>query len=143
MDESFFTQDFETFAKGLSTFDIALYAGVALVLWTLFKDKLSPITSTIQSSILNAKNILLQKSEALQSNTTTKPVTDTVKLETNNHQEDVFLKLVVSWKQTRELALLSGCKKAVEVADEMFPFLSPTVCAQKNTAVTNRGAENV
>ena len=94
-------------------------------------------------SVLNAKNILLQKSEALQSNTTTKPVTDTVKLETNNHQEDVFLKLVVSWKQTRELALLSGCKKAVEVADEMFPFLSPTVCAQKNTAVTNRGAENV
>ena len=34
----------------------------------------------------------------------------------------------MSWKQTRDLAQKSGCKKAVEVADQMFPYLSPMVC---------------
>jgi hypothetical protein len=45
--------------------------------------------------------------------------------------EDLFFKLVVSWKQTRDLAVKSGCSEAVKVADQMFPFLSPTVCAAK------------
>jgi hypothetical protein len=36
--------------------------------------------------------------------------------------------LVLAWKQTRDLAAQSKCQKAVEVADQMFPYLSPTVC---------------
>jgi hypothetical protein len=46
--------------------------------------------------------------------------------------KNVFFDLVVSWKQTRDLAEKSGCTKAVEVADQMFPYLSPTVCAGEN-----------
>jgi organic hydroperoxide reductase OsmC/OhrA len=44
--------------------------------------------------------------------------------------EDLFFKLVVSWKETRDLALKCGCDKAVAVADEMFPYLSPNVCGK-------------
>ena len=43
----------------------------------------------------------------------------------------LFFDLVVSWKQTRDLAKLSGCDKAVEVADQMFPYLSPTICSEE------------
>ena len=49
----------------------------------------------------------------------------------NNKKEDVFFKLVASWKQTRDLAVASDCKEAIKVADQMFPFLSPSVCGQK------------
>jgi len=42
--------------------------------------------------------------------------------------KSLFFDLVVSWKQTRDLAEKSGCAKAVEVADQMFPYLSPMVC---------------
>jgi hypothetical protein len=51
------------------------------------------------------------------------------------NKDDVFFKLVVSWKQTRDLAEKSGCSEAVKVADQMFPFLSPNVCAQKEGTV--------
>jgi hypothetical protein len=46
-------------------------------------------------------------------------------------EEDLFFKLVVSWKETRDLAVRSGCAEAVKVADQMFPFLSPMVCNNK------------
>ncbi len=51
-------------------------------------------------------------------------------LETTD-KEDVFFKLVVSWKQTRDLAVASGCDEAVKVADQMFPYLSPVVCGKE------------
>ena len=38
-----FTQSFEEFSSGLGPTDLALYAGIGLVLWVLFKDKLSPV----------------------------------------------------------------------------------------------------
>jgi hypothetical protein len=47
-------------------------------------------------------------------------------------EQDTFFKLVVSWKQTRDLAVESGCSEAVKVADQMFPFLSPNVCGKKD-----------
>ena len=128
MNEAFFTQDFETFARGLGPTDIALYAGVGLVLWVLFKDKLSPVQILVSSVIDKVKNLLKTKKPSVADDvvlpTTVEPV-----IVKDKDKEDVFFKLVVSWKQTRELALLSGCDKAVEVADEMFPYLSPNVCA--------------
>jgi hypothetical protein len=48
--------------------------------------------------------------------------------------DDVFFDLVASWKQTRDLAVKSGCSEAVKVADQMFPHLSPTVCGEKKNA---------
>jgi hypothetical protein len=53
-------------------------------------------------------------------------------------KEDTFFKLVVSWKQTRDLAEKLNCEKALEAADNMFPFLSPQVCDSKNNGEENQ-----
>ena len=37
------TQSFEEFSSGLAPMDLALYAGIGIILWVLFKDKLSPV----------------------------------------------------------------------------------------------------
>lgn len=115
-----FTQSFEEFSKSLGPTDLALYAGIGMVLWVLFKDKLSPVQKIILDLFNKVKgNTVLPSIPIVVS----KPVS-----------KDVFFELVVSWKQTRDLAVKSGCIKAVEVADQMFPYLSPTVCAnQENT----------
>jgi hypothetical protein len=131
MDESFFTQDFESFARGLSVFDIALYAGVALVLWTLFKDKLSPVQAMVLSVVESLKDLLNLKKPSVVNDIVLPEKIDNVVIK-DKDKDDIFFKLVVSWKQTRELAMLSGCKKAVEVADEMFPYLSPNICSKQN-----------
>jgi hypothetical protein len=130
MDESFFTQDFESFAKGLSVFDIALYAGVALVLWTLFRDKLSPVQAMVLSAVNSIKDLLNKKPSVVNDIVLPEKIDNVVVKDKD--KDDIFFKLVVSWKQTRELANLSGCKKAVEVADEMFPYLSPNICSKPN-----------
>jgi hypothetical protein len=129
MDE-FFTQDFETFAKGLSTFDLALYGGLALVLWVLFKDKLNPLTDLVNKTVVKLKELLNQK----RSPTTTIdiPVPNYIK---EKNKQDVFFDLVVSWKKTRDLAVSAGCDEAVQVADKMFPFLSPNVCGKSKDEV--------
>lgn len=119
-----FTETFNEFSSKLKPTDLALYAGIGLVLWVLFKDKLSPVQKILLDIFNKAKNEL--------------PV---VKLPTDlpkvvlpiqaKNSEDIFFRLVVSWKQTRDLAVESGCVEAVKVADQMFPYLSPTVCANK------------
>jgi hypothetical protein len=122
-----FTESFQEFSGKLSTTDIALYAGVGLVIWVMFKDKLSPVQALVLSVIQKIKNLL-----PAQKNSTdiVLPVVDYGKNDNTEQAEDVFFKLVVSWKQTRDLAAQSGCSKAVEVADQMFPFLSPMVCGK-------------
>jgi hypothetical protein len=128
MDETFFTQDFETFAKGLSTTDVALYAGAGLLIWILFKDRLSPVQILITKAIDKIKDMLnLKKITVVDEVQLPEQVSPVVVKDKD--KEDLFFKLIVSWKQTRELAVLSGCDKAVSVADEMFPYLSPSVCA--------------
>lgn len=116
-------ETFSEFSGRLSPTDLMLYAGVGIVLWVLFKDKLSPVQKFIVDSIgnLKPKNNVVKKDSV--------PVSSPVSSATEN--QDVFFDLVVSWKQTRDLAEKSGCTKAVEVADQMFPFLSPMVCDKK------------
>lgn len=132
-----FTETFDQFASKLTTMDLALYAGVGLVLWVLFKDKLSPVQKLVLAltekirGVLTAGNPVQIVNPALP--VVTKPV---VGVDTKNNNEDVFFKLVVSWKQTRDLAVQSGCVEAVKVADQMFPFLSPNVCAKKQDVVS-------
>jgi hypothetical protein len=130
MDESFFTQDFETFARGLSRFDLALYGGLALVLWVLFKDKLNPLTDLVNKGIVKLKEFLNQK--RLPTTTIDIAVPNYIK---EKNKEDVFFDLVVSWKKTRDLAVSAGCEEAVSVADQMFPFLSPNVCGKSKDEV--------
>lgn len=121
-----FTESFQEFSSRLSTTDLALYAGVGLVLWVLFKDKLSPV-----------QKFLLSLTEKIRGGSalpvvSVPSVAPVVLPSKKNDNEDIFFKLVVSWKQTRDLAVQSGCAEAVKVADQMFPFLSPNVCNKDN-----------
>jgi hypothetical protein len=126
-----FTESFQEFSSRLSPTDLALYAGVGLVLWVLFKDKLSPAQKLLTATIDKVKGLTSNNSVKLP--TVDVPKVDIVVLPkaVGDNKDDVFFKLVVSWKQTRDLAEKSGCSEAVKVADQMFPFLSPNVCAQK------------
>lgn len=115
-----FTDTFQDFSSKLSTSDLALYAGVGLVLWVLFRERLSPVQQLVMDLVNKLKGVAnLPK------------VPTPVSVATKEPTNDNFFDLVVSWKQTRDLAVKSGCSEAVKVADQMFPFLSPTVCANK------------
>ena len=116
-----FTQSFDEFSSSLGVMDVALYAGVGLVLWVLFKDKLSPVQALLVSLFETVKSVVPKPTG---STVVVPPVVSAERV------DDVFFRLVVSWKQTRDLAEASGCSEAVKVADQMFPFLSPTVCKE-------------
>jgi len=125
-----YTETFDQFASRLGPTDLALYAGAGLILWVLFKDKLSPVQTAILSIVEKLK-------QNFQKNTvSTSPVVlpETIKpvVVEEKNKEDNFFKLVVSWKQTRDLALLNGCEEAIKVADQMFPHLSPELCNKKD-----------
>lgn len=128
-----FTESFQEFSGRLNTTDLALYAGVGLVLWVMFKDKLSPVQKLLGGLVEKLKGVVSNNSVKLP--TVDVPKVDPVVLPkaTGETKDDTFFKLVVSWKQTRDLAEKSGCVEAIKVADQMFPYLSPNVCK----AVTN------
>ncbi len=111
------TESFSEFSSKVGPTDLMLYAGVGIVLWVLFKDQLSPVQKLLSN--LLGKVVPTDKLPSL-------PSVDLVKSKPTS--ENVFFDLIVSWKQTRDLAVKSGCSKAVEVADQMFPYLSPNVC---------------
>ena len=127
-----FTESFQEFSSKLSTTDLALYAGVGLVLWVLFKDKLSPVQKLLAGLVDKFKGTT--DSSALP--IVTVPSVSPVVVPKRTDTEDTFFKLVVSWKQTRDLAVQSGCAEAVKVADQMFPFLSPNVCKKNEDKVS-------
>lgn len=122
-----FTESFQEFSSRLGPRDLALYAGIGLVLWILFKDRFSPVQQLVMSLVEKAKGLLGQTTPSVPA-IVTKPVSSGA-----SKQEDVFFRLVVSWKQTRDLAVQSGCAEAVKVADQMFPFLSPNVCKKEDS----------
>jgi hypothetical protein len=123
-----FTESFQDFSSRVSTTDLALYAGVGIVLWVMFKDKLSPV----QKLVVNLVEKVKGASDKVSLPAVSVPVVNPVTVPKST-AEDTFFKLVVSWKQTRDLAVASGCVEAVKVADQMFPYLSPTVCAEKGS----------
>ena len=114
-----YTETFNDFATKVTTLDLALYAGVGLILWILFKDRMSPVQKFLSDLTNNLK------SKTGLDNLPSVPVPSKV---VDSKKEDVFFKLVASWKQTRDLAVQSDCQEAVKVADQMFPFLSPSIC---------------
>lgn len=128
-----YAQSFEEFSRSVKPMDLALYAGVGLVLWVLFKDKMSPVQNFVLSLVDKAKSLVGGSKKVVETN----PVSVVNKkgflgFGANDDKQDVFFQLVVSWKQTRDLAVKSGCVEAVKVADQMFPYLSPTVCDKGN-----------
>lgn len=124
-----FTESFQEFSTKIGPTDLALYAGAGIVLFILFKDKLSPVQKILIDIKNRIKDLVGNKKNSVDVNSTVVPISNETLTITDN--EDVFFKLVVSWKQTRDLAVLSGCTEAVKVADEMFPFLSPNVCKKE------------
>ena len=127
-----FTESFQEFSSRLSTTDLALYAGVGLVLWVLFKDKLSPVQKLLMGLVDKMKGVDGGSSLPVVNVPSVSPVV----VPKTSDAEDTFFKLVVSWKQTRDLAVQSGCAEAVKVADQMFPFLSPNVCKKNEDKVS-------
>ena len=123
-----YAQSFEEFSKGVKPMDLALYAGVGLVLWVLFKDRLSPVQSLVGNLVDKIKSLVAGVTNRAPTVPVLNPVSKTPVVASN---QDVFFQLVASWKQTRDLAVKSGCVEAVKVADQMFPYLSPTVCEEK------------
>lgn len=122
-----YAETFDQFASKLTTMDLALYAGVGLVLFVLFKDKLSPVQKFLKDTLDKTKGLVSNN----KTNVVPVVVPEVKPIVINESKEDTFFKLVVSWKQTRDLALANGCDEAVKVADEMFPYLSPNVCGKE------------
>lgn len=121
-----YTESFDQFASRVSTMDLALYAGVGLILWILFKDKLSPVQKFIKDAIDQFNN---KSSDRLPALSVPSSVVSSSKTEVES--SDLFFKLIASWKQTRDLAVQMNCSEAIKVADEMFPYLSPQACQEK------------
>ena len=119
-----YTETFNEFAAKSTPLDLALYAGLGLILWVLFKDKLTPV----QKFILDlTKKVYPSNSSDFH----VLPSVPDISLPKSVVKEDVFFKLVASWKQTRDLAVQSNCAEAIKVADQMFPFLSPNACSDQ------------
>jgi len=121
-----YTETFNEFASKSTPLDLALYAGLGLILWVLFKDKMTPV----QKFILDLTKKVYPSNS---SNFHVLPSVPDVSLPKSVVKEDVFFKLVASWKQTRDLAVQSNCAEAIKVADQMFPFLSPNACQDQPT----------
>jgi hypothetical protein len=114
-----YAESFQEFSSRLSTTDLMVYGGAALVLFVLFKDKLTPL----KDLIINTYNSVMNK---VKNDTVASTPVTTVKTNDND-----FLKLISSWKNTRDLAEKMRCPKAVEVLDSAFPHLSPNTCGQE------------
>jgi hypothetical protein len=127
-----YTESFDQFATRIGPTDLALYAGAGIILWILFKDKLSPVQQFLSGLLSKKTNTLTTSSKSVTTDNILTNIFDPVPSVQKAETEDNFFNLVVSWKQTRDLAAKSGCEKAVEVADQMFPFLSPSVCSKES-----------
>jgi hypothetical protein len=126
-----YAETFEQFASRSTTTDLALYAGFGLIIYVLFKDKLSPV----QEAVLKGLELLKSKTaKVVDSPVIEKEDPQLIELPvTQKNKDDLFFDLISSWKRTRDLAVKCECEGAVDVADKMFPYLSPTVCVKKDT----------
>lgn len=122
-----YTETFNDFASKLGPTDLALYAGAAIILFVLFRDRMSPVQKLVMDFLDKGKNLL---NKTPSNNIAPIVVPDVKSVNVENSKEDTFFKLVVSWKQTRDLAVQLKCVEAIKVADQMFPYLSPNSCGK-------------
>jgi hypothetical protein len=131
----FATQNFEEFSKSLNGQTLVLLGGVGLAVWYLFGNKLGAVKDFVTNMVGKIK-----PAGGTTTPVETKPLSGDifdilaapkpVSLNDKNESSDVFFKLIVSWKQTRDLAVQAGCDQAIEIADQMFPHLSVTACGK-------------
>lgn len=129
-----YSQSFEEFSGAIGPTDLALYAGVGIVLFVLFKDKLSPVQKMLLDLFSNVKETV---SDITDNKTTTPLAKEVVTINVPvpippKPQEDVFFQLIAAWKQTRDLASKYKCPEAVNSLDNTFQYLSPTACQGEN-----------
>jgi hypothetical protein len=139
-----YTQSFEEFSTGLGPTDLALYAGVGVVLLVLFKDQMSPVQKFILDLFNKAKDTVADLTERkvtpepvpLSPVPGPIPVTPSspapILVRPDSDPNKVFFEMVASWKQTRDLAVKHGCEEAVKSLDDTFQYLAPTVCEGEN-----------
>lgn len=118
-----YTQSFEEFSTSLGPTDLALYAGIGVVLYVLFKDKLSPVQKMAMDLVSDIKESFNKP----QLPTVTPAQLSSVKLESASGSTN-FVNLIASWKQTRDLAVKAGCYEAVKSLDDVYGLLSPKTC---------------
>lgn len=116
-----YTETFNDVASRMGPTDLALYAGAGLILYVLFQERLGPIQNYFKG-LLNKFNLWRHKSTDVASKSTT----NAIKVNDCSFQD-----LIASWKQTRDLAVASGCGEAVKVIDQVFPYLSPNSCKEE------------
>ena len=132
-----YTQSFEEFSGSLGPTDLALYAGIGVVLFILFKDKLNPVQKMLLDLFNNVKETVKETVEDITEHKVAAPAeknTVTINVPVpvpSKPQEDVFFLLIASWKQTRDLAVRSKCSEAVTMLDDVFQYLSPNGCQEK------------
>jgi hypothetical protein len=125
-----YTQSFDEFAMGLGPTDLALYAGAGIILYILFKDKLSPVQKMVLDLFEKVKGMFESKltpAPKVEVPPVVGPVVRPV-LSPKADKNEVFFSLVASWKQTRDLAEKYRCSEAVKSLDDTFQYLAPTVC---------------
>ena len=123
-----YSQSFEEFSSSVGPTDLALYAGIGVVLFVLFKDRLSPVQKMLMDLVESVKGSLNSEEKTV---TVKVPMQELPKV--SGKKPDVFFELVASWKQTRDLSVKSKCDKATEMLDEIFQYLSPNICNEKTT----------
>ena len=127
-----YTQSFDEFAMGLGPTDLALYAGAGIVLYILFKDKLSPVQKMLLDGFEQVKEMLKSDPKPVVVVPKVVPAPTVAPVVKSAETNDVFFSLVASWKQTRDLAVKYRCDQAVKSLDETFQYLAPTVCGGNN-----------
>lgn len=126
-----YSQSFEEFSGSLGPTDLALYAGVGVVLFILFKDRLSPVQKMLLDLVESVKGSM--NSTVSEKNVVTVKVPMPELPKVTGKKPDVFFELIASWKQTRDLSEKSKCVKATEMLDDIFQYLSPNTCNDNNT----------
>lgn len=124
-----YTESFDQFASRVGVMDLALYAGVGVIVWVLFREQLNPVKDYVGKLLSMVTSKTKNQNIPLSA-----VVVDSLPAE-KVQQGDLFFQLVTSWKQTRDLAVLSKCEEAIKVADQMFPYLSPNGCSTKDKVV--------
>ena len=121
-----YAESFEEFSKGLTSTDLMVYAGAAIVLFVLFQERLAPI----KQWVLKLYNSLLTRTKK-EPIPVSLPVSIVKSVDVDIDNDSNFLHLISSWKNTRDLAEKMSCSEAVKILDSAFSHLGPSNCVDK------------
>lgn len=127
-----YTQNFEEFSASVGPTDLALYAGIGIVLFILFKDRMSPVQKMLLDIMNSAKENVADLTKLKPATKNDEVIVKVTVPEIPSDPNDVFFQLVAAWKKTRDLSKQNKCNEATEKLDEVFQYLSPNICNKEN-----------